>query len=172
MQATQGQTFYSSTPSPIGELLLTGDGESITGVLMEMARWGHPSLAAMRHDDGPFAAARKQLAAYFAGELRAFDLPLSPVGTEFQRGVWMALRAIPYGETTSYAAIARGVGNPKGVRAVGLANGRNPISIIVPCHRVVGSDGSLTGYGGGIERKKWLLEHETRFGGVALLGQR
>ena len=122
----------------------------------------------MRQDSTPFVAAVEQLRAYFAGELREFSLPLAPGGTEFQRKVWSALTRIPYGRTTSYAAIARDIGTPRGVRAVGLANGRNPISLIVPCHRVIGSDGSLTGYGGGIERKKWLLAHEERFAGVAL----
>lgn len=108
-----------------------------------------------------FAEAILQLQAYFRGELKEFDLPLVMEGTDFQLRVWNALRAIPYGETISYAQLARHVGNPKAVRAVGLANGRNPIPIIVPCHRVIGSDGSLTGFGGGLATKKKLLELES-----------
>jgi methylated-DNA-[protein]-cysteine S-methyltransferase len=103
---------------------------------------------------------RAQLDAYFAGELVAFDVPLAVHGTEFQKRVWDQLVQIPYGETISYSELARRLGDLKLVRAVGLANGRNPISIIVPCHRVIGADGSLVGYGGGLERKQWLLEHE------------
>lgn len=103
------------------------------------------------------------LRAYFAGDLGAIDrLPVAAGGTDFQRAVWRALREIPYGETRSYAALARHIGHPAAVRAVGLANGSNPIAIVVPCHRVIGSDGSLTGYGGGLPRKRWLLEHEAR----------
>jgi methylated-DNA-[protein]-cysteine S-methyltransferase len=104
--------------------------------------------------------AERQLRAYFAGELRQFDLPLDPQGTPFQQQVWAALREIPYGEVRSYGQIAAAIGNPKACRAVGMANHRNPLPILIPCHRVCGSDGSLTGYGGGIERKKWLLELE------------
>jgi methylated-DNA-[protein]-cysteine S-methyltransferase len=104
--------------------------------------------------------ARRQLVAYFAGRLKVFDLPLAPNGTEFQRRVWSALTKIPFGATTSYAQLARRVGNEAAVRAVGAANGRNPIPIIVPCHRVIGSNGSLTGFGGGLPRKQWLLRHE------------
>ncbi len=104
-----------------------------------------------------------QLQAYFAGELTDFDLPLQMHGTEFQRRVWAALCEIPYGETISYGELARWVGNPKASRAVGLANGRNPVAIVVPCHRVIGADGSLTGYGGGLDRKVWLLEHEASY---------
>ena len=104
--------------------------------------------------------ARRELDAYFAGRLETFTVPLAPNGTEFQRRVWSALRDIPFGTTISYAGLARRVSNAAAVRAVGAANGRNPIPIIVPCHRVIGSDGSLTGFGGGIPRKRWLLEHE------------
>jgi methylated-DNA-[protein]-cysteine S-methyltransferase len=104
--------------------------------------------------------ARRQLEAYFAGRLTQFDLPLQLVGTAFQRRVWAGLLQIPFGTTTSYCALAAKLGQPTATRAVGLANGRNPVSIIVPCHRVIGRDGSLTGYGGGIERKRWLLTHE------------
>jgi methylated-DNA-[protein]-cysteine S-methyltransferase len=101
-----------------------------------------------------------QLTAYFAGELRDFDLPLAPVGTPFQERVWQALRDIPYGATTSYSALANRIGAPGAARAVGLANGRNPIAIIIPCHRVIGAGGTLVGYGGGLNRKRWLLDLE------------
>lgn len=107
------------------------------------------------------AEAMQQLGAYFAGKLRVFDLPLRPQGTDFQRKVWQALLEIPYGKTISYLGISENIGDPKSTRAVGAANGRNPIPIVIPCHRVIGSDGSLTGYGGGIWRKQWLLEHES-----------
>jgi methylated-DNA-[protein]-cysteine S-methyltransferase len=110
--------------------------------------------------DEPFAAAARQLAAYFAGQLTRFSLPLSPRGTEFQRQVWAALQEIPYGQTVTYGQLAADLGRPAASRAVGLANGRNPVSIVVPCHRVIGSDGSLTGYGGGLDRKRYLLDLE------------
>jgi methylated-DNA-[protein]-cysteine S-methyltransferase len=113
-----------------------------------------------RRRDPVLTAARRQLDAYFAGKLTEFDLPLAPAGTVFQTGVWDELQRIPYGTTISYAELAGRVGRPGHFRAVGSANGRNPISIIVPCHRVLGSNGSLTGYGGGIDRKRWLLDHE------------
>jgi len=113
-------------------------------------------------DEEPFAEVIRQLQAYFSGELKEFNVPLAMEGTEFQLRVWNALRAIPYGETISYAQLAERIGNPKAVRAVGLANGSNPIPIIVPCHRVIGSDGSLTGFGGGLSTKKRLLELESR----------
>src|ERR1700690_2867719 len=108
----------------------------------------------------PLPLAARQLAEYFAGARRVFDLPLALHGTPFQQRVWRALTEIPYGETWSYGQLAKRIGNPKASRAVGLANGSNPISILVPCHRVIGADGSLTGYGGGMERKQWLLRHE------------
>lgn len=114
--------------------------------------------------DGAASPSRRQLAEYFAGNRQAFDLKLAPQGTPFQRAVWRALGEIPFGTTCCYADIARRIGRPTAVRAVGAANGRNPVAIVVPCHRVIGRDGSLTGYAGGLDRKRWLLEHE----GVAL----
>lgn len=152
---------FTTVTSPVGDLILTGDGTSLTGCYFTGA--GHPGdpSAGLERDDAAFAAAATQLAEYFAGERTGFDLPLAPSGTEFQRRVWQQLRSIPYGVTCSYADIARGIGAVNGFRAVGLANGRNPISIIVPCHRVIGADGSLTGYGGGIERKRFLLDLES-----------
>jgi methylated-DNA-[protein]-cysteine S-methyltransferase len=111
-------------------------------------------------NSGPLPEAIRQLGEYFTGQRRKFDLPLRLHGTEFQQRVWNVLREIPYGVTWSYGELARRIDNPNASRAVGLANGRNPISILVPCHRVIGADGSLTGYGGGLERKRWLLAHE------------
>jgi methylated-DNA-[protein]-cysteine S-methyltransferase len=151
-------TFYR-VGSPIGSLLLTSDGSALTGVYMEpqelsIEGWAEDAALA------PLAAAARQLSEYFAGNRRDFDLPMRLEGTAFQRRVWRELVEIPYGKTWSYGELARRIGNPNASRAVGLANGRNPLSIVVPCHRVIGADGSLTGYGGGIERKRWLLAHE------------
>ena len=145
--------------SPIGELTVTSDGQAVTGLYME----DHgPSLADHEPvEDAVLAAARRQLSEYFAGERREFELPLRPRGTPFQWEVWAALRTIGYGETVSYGELAAQLGRPSAARAVGLANGRNPISIVVPCHRVIGADGALTGYGGGIARKRFLLELES-----------
>jgi methylated-DNA-[protein]-cysteine S-methyltransferase len=149
-------THYCRLPSPIGELLLTTDGDALTGVHMEP----HEVRDGWRRDDALLGPAAEQVRAYFAGELRDFDLRLAPEGTDFQRRVWEALRAIPFGETISYGELARRLGRPTASRAVGAANGRNPIAIVVPCHRVIGADGTLTGYGGGLDRKRWLLRHE------------
>jgi methylated-DNA-[protein]-cysteine S-methyltransferase len=156
--------------SPIGPLTLVAADGKITGLYLDAPRSGsrrHDPDAATLGPAGdpasePFAAAADQLAAYFAGLLTEFTLPIAPVGTPFQSRVWAALRAIPYGETWSYGQLANKIGNPAAVRAVGLANGRNPIAIVIPCHRVIGADGSLTGYGGGLERKRYLLELEDR----------
>jgi methylated-DNA-[protein]-cysteine S-methyltransferase len=139
-------------PSPVGDIQLRADAEGrLTGLYL-------------RHDgaggDGPFDDARDQLDAYFAGEREEFDLPLALGGTPFQLRVWDELTRIPFAETISYKELALRLGDPKLVRAVGLANGRNPVSIVVPCHRVIGADGTLVGYGGGLERKRWLLDHE------------
>ena len=171
MRYTKRDTVFDTMPSAVGELLLTADADGLTGVYFEPRRRGpsRDDVAAWRRDAAHpvLAAARAQLAAYFAGELTAFDLPLAPQGTPFQRRVWDALLEIPYGATTSYGALARRLGDPRATRAVGAANGRNPLSIVVPCHRVVGADGALTGFGGGIERKRWLLAHEgARAGGL------
>lgn len=117
-----------------------------------------------RHDEEPFAALREQLDIYFTGALREFDLALAPVGTRWQREVWAALTEVPYGTTVSYGALAARLGRPASARAVGAANGCNPISVVVPCHRLVGASGGLTGYGGGLPRKEWLLRHEGALG--------
>jgi methylated-DNA-[protein]-cysteine S-methyltransferase len=150
-------TLYTRHPSPVGELLLLGreDDHGLTGLYL----YGEPQRDWKRADT-VFTRTREQLDAYFAGELDTFDLPLAPAGTAFQMRVWEELQRIPFGETISYSELAERIGNPRTVRAVGLANGRNPISIVIPCHRVIGADGSLVGYGGGLERKRWLLEHE------------
>lgn len=142
--------------SPIGPIMLAGEGDTLTHLRMGNRTDAGPG----RRDDTAFPAAVDQLRAYFAGELTEFDVPYEITGTEFQRRVWTALLTIPYGQTRSYGQVAAQIGAPKASRAVGLANGRNPISIIVPCHRVIGGDGSLTGYGGGIERKRALLDLE------------
>ncbi|MGD3110054.1 methylated-DNA--[protein]-cysteine S-methyltransferase [Streptomyces sp. YGL11-2] len=149
--------------TPVGPLTLVADGDALTGLYMTDQRhrppqetFGTPADPA----DPPFATTIAQLRAYFRGELTTFDLPLALRGTSFQRRVWAALRTIPYGETLSYGRLAERLGVPTAARAVGLANGRNPVGIIVPCHRVVGADGSLTGYGGGLDRKRRLLAFE------------
>lgn len=153
-------TRYTVVDSPIDPLLLVGDGDAITGLYMTRHRGRHGIGADWVRDDRAFSAAAAQLAEYFAGERRDFDLVLRAEGREFQQRVWAALCDIPYGETISYGELARRVGDPGAARAVGAANGQNPISIVVPCHRVIGADGSLTGYGGGLDRKRHLLDLE------------
>lgn len=152
--------IYTRVDSPIGELLLSGDGRALHGLHMVHGRRLIEPAADWREDAAPFAEVRRQLSEYFEGERTAFDLPLALHGTEFQRRVWAALREIAYGETISYGELARRIGRPGASRPVGTANGRNPISVIVPCHRVIGAGGALTGYGGGLERKRLLLELE------------
>ena len=159
-------TLYSTTlDSPVGRLLLVASGRGLRALLWP--GWDE-RVPVGRIDGGNadpagvLAIAVGQLGEYFAGVRTTFDLPLDPVGSEFQRSAWTALRSIPFGETVSYGEQARRLGDVRKARAVGAANGRNPISIIVPCHRVVGSDGSLTGFGGGIAAKAWLLDHERR----------
>jgi methylated-DNA-[protein]-cysteine S-methyltransferase len=152
---------YRTIDSPIGPLTLAGRGSVLTNLRMVDQAY-EPSRADWSLDPGAFGNAVDQLDAYFAGELTDFDLELDLRGTEFQQRVWKALLTIPYGETRSYGEIAEQIGAPGAARAVGLANGRNPIAIVVPCHRVIGSGGRLTGYGGGLERKQTLLELEKR----------
>jgi methylated-DNA-[protein]-cysteine S-methyltransferase len=156
---------YTEIDSPIGPLLLKTDGEALTAIYMDVPNRPPRDLDECVRDAGagPLPQAARQLEEYFKGERREFDLPLRMHGTEFQRRAWQSLREIPYGETRSYGEQAKRIGNPNASRAVGLANGRNPIPIVVPCHRVIGADGSLTGFGGGIERKRWLLAHEGLF---------
>lgn len=161
--------YYTHLDSPLGPLLAVRDDTALTGLYLPTSRHPVTPRASWARDDAAFTDARDQLAAYFAGDRQDFDLVLNPVGTGFERAVWAALREIPYGETTSYGAIAAALGHPDAARAVGRANGRNPISIIVPCHRVIGADGSLTGYGGGLPAKRWLLSHEAQHAGLTLL---
>ena len=154
--------FYTTFASPVGRLLLAGNSDGLRLVSFESSKHAAPPQADWRQDQAPFAEVIRQLQAYFRGELREFDVPVALEGTEFQRRVWNALRTIPYGEKISYLQLAERIGNPKAVRAVGLANGSNPIPIIIPCHRVIGSDGSLTGFGGGLFTKKKLLDLESK----------
>lgn len=173
--------LFHHFPSPIGLLLLTSDGKSLTGLYLPDHKGGpapssgndprpgselqhRPELSGTvwQHDPEQFVTVCEQLTAYFAGELREFHLSLAAAGTAFQHRVWRELALIPFGARISYGDLARRIGNPAASRAVGRANGLNPISIIVPCHRVIGANGTLTGYGGGIDRKRWLLEHEGR----------
>jgi methylated-DNA-[protein]-cysteine S-methyltransferase len=155
--------YTTTIDSPCGRLIAISDGDAIVQLEFPGRESAVPDAIA---DDGPFRALRAQLAAYFAGTRRDFDLPLAPAGTPFQLEVWTALRAIPYGATTSYGELARSIGKPRAVRAVGAANGANPIAIVVPCHRVIGANGTLTGYGGGLPRKQLLLGLEARVGGA------
>jgi methylated-DNA-[protein]-cysteine S-methyltransferase len=159
---TTHEAIHTRIESPLGELLVASDGEALTSVRFEQHARLAPLAASSRREDraASLTEARRQLAAYFAGELRAFALPLAPHGSEFQRKVWAALAEIPFGATATYGELARRLGAPQHARAVGHANGRNPLSILVPCHRVIGASGALTGYAGGVERKRWLLAHE------------
>jgi methylated-DNA-[protein]-cysteine S-methyltransferase len=156
------EVLTSTVASPIGPLTLVAQDGVLTRVSMHEQRHSSPPPIDAAVDDNWFKDVAAQLDAYFAGELTSFDLEMQMLGTPFQQGVWAQLCEIPYGETISYGELAQRVGNPNASRAVGLANGRNPIAIIVPCHRVIGANGSLTGYGGGLERKTWLLDHERR----------
>lgn len=152
---------YCMYDSPVGPLLLAADDAALVAIEFPSSR--HPVARGadwVEGDNAVLARTRVQLGEYFAGSRTTFELPLGPRGTEFQRGVWQALAGIPYGETISYAQLASRVGNPSAMRAVGAANGRNPLPIVLPCHRVIGADGSLTGFGGGLPTKQFLLELE------------
>jgi methylated-DNA-[protein]-cysteine S-methyltransferase len=167
-----GHRSHVVVDSPVGPLTLVAADGALAGLYMTDQRHLPPveSLGEPADDpDGePFGAASRQLREYFDGERTVFDLPLGLDGTAFQQRVWAALQQIPYGQTVSYGQLADRLGQPSASRAVGLANGKNPVGIIVPCHRVVGADGGLTGYGGGIERKRYLLDHELRVSGQTL----
>jgi methylated-DNA-[protein]-cysteine S-methyltransferase len=167
-----GRRMHTVVNSPVGPLTLVASDGALVGLYMDEQRhrpapatFGEPDAA---QDHELFADAASQLDEYFDGERTRFDLRLALDGTAFQRRVWAALQDIPYGQTISYGQLADQIGQPSASRAVGLANGKNPVGIIVPCHRVVGADGSLTGYGGGIERKHYLLAHERRVSGQTL----
>lgn len=155
--------FLVTGETPIGPLTLVADGDEVVGIYMRVHLHGpeQSRLGGKVDHDPVLDVAAQQLHEYFTGDRQEFNLPLRPVGTDFQQRVWRALQDIPYGATWSYAQLAQHIGRPSASRAVGLANGRNPISIVIPCHRVIGANGSLTGYGGGIERKRWLLAHES-----------
>ena len=152
-------TCYSYCDAPIGRLLLTAQGGALTAIYFARHQEGLPK-AEWRRDDAALAVAAEQIQTYFAGERTTFDVPLDLQGTAFEKRVWKELLEIPFGQVVSYRDIAERIGQPKACRAVGLANGRNPVPIIVPCHRVIGSNGSLTGYGGGLEIKERLLALE------------
>jgi methylated-DNA-[protein]-cysteine S-methyltransferase len=156
--------IFTYVDTPIGALLVAGTADAVH----EIHFAGATPKDDWTRDDSVLGRAAAQLGAYFDGALLQFDLPLVFGGTAFQQSVWKHLCAIPYGETTTYAAIARAIGRPDAVRAVGAANGANPIPVVVPCHRVIGSNGALTGFGGGIEVKRWLLDHEERVAGRRL----
>lgn len=153
---------HTVVDSPVGPLTLVASDGVLAGLYMDEQRHRPPEEIFGVPDPAGFDAVIAELEAYFAGGLTEFTVPLASAGTPFQQSVWDALRAIPYGETVSYGQLADRIGRPKAVRAVGLANGRNPVSIIVPCHRVIGADGGLTGYGGGVERKRYLLDFERK----------
>ena len=153
-------TTTTTMASPVGTLTLTAEDGKLTRLHMDGQRHAPDSSPDWQRDDDGLAVVVEQLEAYFAGSRQSFDVPLALAGTDFQRRVWEGLLEIPYGETMSYGELARRVGRPGASRAVGLANGRNPVAIIVPCHRVIGANGTMTGYGGGLDRKVWLLDHE------------
>ena len=155
-------TYYSVMQSPIGELVLTSDGQRLTGVHMEQHKGGGAIQKHWKRDEAVLKKPREQLQDYFEGKRIEFNLDIEGTGTAFQKKVWKALCGIPYGETISYGELARRIGQPAASRAVGAANGMNPIGIIVPCHRVIAASGALTGYAGGVSRKQWLLAHEAR----------
>ncbi|MEO7359954.1 MAG: methylated-DNA--[protein]-cysteine S-methyltransferase [Gemmatimonadaceae bacterium] len=164
--APESTIWFIEVASPIGILAITSVGGALTGLYMESHKHGPVDRDSWKNDKTGtvevLALAKRQLREYFEGYRTTFEVPLGAAGTDAQKSVWRQLSAIPYGVTRTYGDIAKAIGNPKASRAVGAANGRNPISIIVPCHRVIGADGSLTGFGGGIERKQWLLAHEAQ----------
>lgn len=152
--------WFDEFATPVGKLTVAVDDHGVRHVLFETSRHELPSMEGWQRDKSATRDVREQLLDYFAGRRKGFDLPINPVGTPFQRKVWLTLAKIPYGKTWSYGELAQKVGKPAAARAVGAANGRNPLPILLPCHRVVGSDGSLTGFGGGLKVKALLLAHE------------
>ena len=153
--------WFDEFTTPIGLLRIAVDATGLRCVMFENNKYDSPNRNEWRQDKVVTREAREQLLQYFSGERREFDLKMNLAGTEFQQRTWQTLASIPYGQTWSYADLANRVGSPKAVRAVGAANGRNPLPIVLPCHRVIGSNGTLTGFGGGLPVKKWLLEHES-----------
>jgi len=163
------KTYYDFHASPVGTLLLAMNERGLSHLLFDKGRQSLPIQPDWIHDSSRLDRVRAQLDAYFAGDLQDFDVDLAPSGTDFQLAVWNELTKIPYGETTSYGAIARTLGDITASRAVGAANGQNPIAIVVPCHRVIGSSGKLVGYGGGLPTKKFLIDLEQRHRAFALV---
>lgn len=161
-QQSMSEIRYTYCNGLLGTVLLAASERGLRSINFAASKRAEQPQANWREDGAFFSETIRQLRAYFEGALKEFDVPLAPEGTEFQMRVWQSLRDIPYGETISYGQLAARLGNPKAARAVGLANGSNPIPIIIPCHRVIGSDGSLVGYGGGLENKKILLALESR----------
>ncbi len=162
-------TCYTSIESPLGRIFVQGDGQFVTGLYMpDHKGWSGPDPA-WRVSDAAFRTVREQLAEYFAGDRQQFDVPLDLEGTPFQQRVWQELMEIPFGTTITYGQLAERLGQPTASRAVGNANGRNPISILIPCHRVVGRNGNLTGYAGGVSKKEWLLAMERRSSAALVL---
>ncbi|MFD7297367.1 methylated-DNA--[protein]-cysteine S-methyltransferase [Streptomyces sp. NPDC059897] len=162
-----GIRHHTVVDSPYGPLTLVSTDGTLSGLYMTDQRHRPPQDTFGARDERPFGAAIDQLNAYFEGAARDFDLPLHLHGTPFQRSVWAELQRIPYGETRTYGELAEALGNPNASRAVGLANGKNPIGVIVPCHRVIGANGDLTGYGGGLDRKRRLLHFERTRAGLS-----
>ncbi len=156
----QNEVVYTYTKSPFGDILLARTEAGLTHICFQTGKRPMNPKPEWRRAEGPLTDAIDQLRGYLYGDRQDFDLPLAPEGTSFQLAVWRALQTIPIGETVSYQDIARKIGRPAACRAVGAANGRNPLPIVIPCHRVIGADGRLTGYGGGIRIKEWLLKHE------------
>ena len=152
--------WFNAFNTPIGQLTIAADDSGLRFVLFENNKYDVPGRQDWRRDAGATQLVREQFLQYFADERQIFNLPLNPSGTEFQKKTWATLAQIPFGQTWSYSELAAKIALPKAVRAVGAANGRNPLPIILPCHRVIGANGSLTGFGGGLPTKKWLLEHE------------
>ncbi|GGA51943.1 methylated-DNA--[protein]-cysteine S-methyltransferase [Dyella nitratireducens] len=167
---TSNDIWYDYLSTPIGKLLLAADAQGLREVWFETGKHQTTPDPAWKHDPAQLAFARKQLEEYFAGTRTTFDLPLHPIGTPFQVAVWHALAKIPYGTTISYGDMAKRIGQPQAVRAVGAANGRNPLPIVLPCHRVIGADGSLTGFGGGLPTKRYLLAMEDQIARGDLFG--
>jgi methylated-DNA-[protein]-cysteine S-methyltransferase len=171
MNAPKEIVWYDYLPTPIGNLLLAADAKGLREVWFETGKHRKEPDPQWQRNAAKVAFAAKQLNEYFAGERQHFELPMHPIGTPFQVDVWHALAKIPYGATISYGELARRIGQPQAVRAVGAANGRNPLPIVLPCHRVIGADGSLTGFGGGLPTKRFLLSMEDQIARGDLFGQ-
>ena len=160
-------SFYTTVKSPVGNITLISSGKGLSGVYLSGQDFSSRAARPLKNPK-LFTKAVKQLKEYFSGKRKDFNLPLASEGTVFQKQVWKKLRAIPYGQTQSYGEVAKAIKAPKASRAVGMANNKNPLCIVVPCHRVIGANGKLTGYAGGLRTKKWLLDHEAKFSQVRL----